>query len=93
MFAEIPLLTGSKERLSRLSSSAILTRDVGAVLELFGHHRVHLDHKVSFFCHVLVSVLDLFADPLLERLVDDRRAHVDDPLLGRLRNVLVVWEE
>ena len=93
MFAEMPLLTGMKERSVRLSSGPILTRDVSAVLELLGHHRVHLDHQVSFFCHKLVSVLDLFADPLLERLVDDGRAHVDDPLLGRLRNVLVVWEE
>ena len=76
-----------------MSAGAILTRDVGAVLELFVHYRIHRNHHVSFFCHMLVSVFDLFAYPVLEGLVDDRRTHVYDPLLGRLCEVLVIGEE
>ena len=66
---------------------------MSTVLKLRCHHRVHRDHHVSLLRHQLVSVLDLFTHPLLEGLIDDRCAHVDDPLLGRLREVLVVGEE
>ena len=66
---------------------------MSTVLKLRRHHGVHRDHHISLFRHQLISVLDLFTYPLLEGLIDDRSAHVDDPLLGRLREVLVVGEE
>ena len=66
---------------------------MGAVLEVGGHHGVHRDHHVSLLRHQLVPVLDLLGNPFLEGLIDDCSAHVDDPLLRRLREVLVVGEE
>ena len=70
-----------------------LTRDMGAVLELLIHLSVHLYHHVSFLRHQLVPILDLRTNPLLEWVADDRRADIDDPLLGRLYQINVVGEE
>ena len=92
MFAEMPLLTESKQRSVRVGVGEVLTGDVRAVLELAGHDRVHGDHHVALLRHQLVAVLDLLADPGLEGPVDDGGADVDDPLLRRLRQVLVVGQ-
>ena len=93
MLALMPLLTAAIKFGIRGTGTSTLTGDVSAVLELGGHHGVHRDHHVSLLRHQLVAVLDLHGDPLLEGLIDDRSADVDDPLLRRLREVLVVWEE
>ena len=92
MFAEMPLLTGTKQRSIRVRVVVVLTRDVGAVLELLRHDRIHGDHHVALLGHQLVPVLDLLTHPGLEGLVDDGSADVDDPLLRRLRQVLVVGQ-
>ena len=93
MFAEIPLLTLSKQRSVKRRVGAILTRDVGAGSELLSHDGVHGDHHVALLRHQGVAVFDLLADPSLEWLVDDGSTDVHDPLLRRLRQVLVVGEE
>ena len=59
-------------------------------LELGVHHGIHLDVHLLLLVHRLVALLDLVLDPGLERLADHGGADVDDPLLGRLRQVRVV---
>ena len=58
-----------------------------AGLERGGHLRVHGDHHLLLVGHLSVPVLDLLLDPGLERCANDGSADVDDPLLGRLRQV------
>ena len=67
-----------------------LTTHVGTRLELGRHLGIHRDHHLLLFGHELVPLFDLLADPLLERLADDCSAHVDDPLLGHMREVWLV---
>ena len=42
---------------------------------------------------MIVALLDLLADPPLERLSDHGGADVDDPLLRSLDEVLIIREE
>ena len=63
---------------------------MSAGIELGGHHGIHLDHDVLLLGHEGVALLHLVDDPGLERLADHGGADVDDPLLGRLRQVRLV---
>ena len=71
----------------------VLTAYVRGGLELGVHHGIHFDVHVLLVLHVEVALLHLGGDPGPERLADHGGADVDDPLLRRLREVLVVWEE
>ena len=55
--------------------------------------RVHRDQHVLLRRDGGVPLFDLLADPSPERLTDDGRADVDDPLLRRLPQLLVVGQE
>ena len=59
-------------------------------LELCGQLWVDRNHHLSFFSHMGVPLLDLFADPLTEGHTDDSRTHVGDPLLGDLGHIFLV---
>ena len=66
---------------------------MGAGSELLSHDGIHGDHHVALLRHQGVAVFDMLADPSLEWLVDDGSTDVHEPLLRRLRQVLVVGEE
>ena len=61
-----------------------------AGLELGRHHRVHIDHDLFLLGVLGVPHFYLLGNPILERLADDRRADVHDPLFRDLRDVGLV---
>ena len=63
---------------------------MSAGLELLRHHRVHGDHHLPLPGHEQVPFLHLVIYPILEGLSDHCDAHVDDPLLWRLRQIRVI---
>ena len=69
-----------------------LTRYMCACSELSSHDRVHGDHYLLLLRHQGVSVLDLPVDPLLKIGTDDGCAHINDPPLGHLLKVRVIWQ-
>ena len=69
-----------------------LTGDVRAGLKLGRHVGIHRDHDLFLFGHVRVALLLLLPDPLPERLADHRSTYVDDPLLGHLLDVRMIWK-
>ena len=78
-----PLWLKKQNMVNRKRELAALTADGGRLLEDLGDLWVHVDHEVLLHCDLLVSHLDLLADPPVEGLPDDGRANVTDPLLGR----------
>ena len=74
--------------MSMMKFERILTRYMGAGGELGRHLRIHGDHYFTFVSHELVPLLNLFMDPVLERLADHSGTDVDYPLLW---NVFKVW--
>ena len=60
--------------------------------ELSRHFRVDGDHHVLLALHELVARLDLLSYPVAEGLADHGRADIDDPLLGHLLEVWLVWK-
>ena len=59
-------------------------------VELGSHLRIHRDVDLLFVGHQRVSLLDLFDDPVLERISDDSSTNADHPLLGHLGEVWIV---
>ena len=70
----------------------VLTGDMGGVVELLSHVRVHADHQLAFLDYLSVTVLHLFTDPALEGLTDDSCTDVEDPLLGHFHQVRIVGD-
>ena len=57
------------------------------------NRRVHVDEHVLLCCDGLVPLFNLFANPDSERLSNDCRSDIYDPLLGRLPQLLIVGQE
>ena len=90
MLAEMPFETKRNKEGENGDQHGQLTADVGGRAELGGHLWVDVDHDLLLLGHLGVALLDLVDHPGLERLADHGGADVDDPLLGRLRQVRVI---
>ena len=66
---------------------------MSAGLELGRHLRIHGDHHLLLFAHDGIPLLDLVGNPCSELVAEDHGADVDDPLLGHLLQVKIVWQE
>ena len=70
----------------------ILTRYLGGFLESFRQVRINLDHLVLLAGHHLVPDLDLLFDPSLKVVLDHRVDDVAQKLLGKLVDLIMVWQ-
>ena len=64
-----------------------LTAHGGGLLEDLQHLRVHLDQDILLDGHAFVPHIHLVLDPQRELVLEDRRAHVRQPGLRRLREL------
>ena len=68
----------------------ILTGDLGGGVEDGGDLRIELDNIAALADDLAVALFDLILDPLGELDLQHRGAHVADPLLRRLMDLLLV---
>ena len=92
MLADTPLATDEKRECQAKNRGALLTRDMGAGVELGQHLWVHGDHDLLLFRHRCIPVLDLLADPLLEAVSEHGGTDIHEPLLRDLRDIDLVGE-
>ena len=70
----------------------VLTGDLGGGVEDGGDLRVELDDIAALADDLAVALLDLILDPLGELGLQHRGAHIADPLLRRLVDLLLIGE-
>ena len=70
----------------------LLTGDMGAGLELRGHHGIHVDHDLFLLSMLGVTDFNLLSYPVFERLANDGGANVHDPLFRDLGDIGLVRE-
>ena len=59
-------------------------------MEFLSDLRIESDHHIILLIHLVVSLHNSAFDPMLERLSDDGRTDIDEPLLRNLGQVDVV---
>ena len=68
----------------------LLTRDFGRGSKCGSQLWVHVDHHVLLRLHLCVSFLNIDLDPICKDVLQDRVAHIGEPLLGHLVDLLLV---
>ena len=63
-----------------------------ACRELGGHLRIHGDHDFPLLGHEGVALFDLFVDPVLKSLAEDRSTQINNILFWNFGEVDFVWQ-
>ena len=63
------------------------------VVEGFGDVRVDVDEHVVLECHLAVTLSALHLDEVCEGVADLGEDHVHEPLLGQVRDLLLIRQE
>ena len=82
---ETPLFAIEEKLHQKWASLRVLTTNGFGFFENFGYFWVHLDHHITFRCHIVVSSVLLNFHPLWELFLQDGGAYVGKPLLWYLR--------